>query len=145
MTDRDRPNRSAALGLTGLAVGLGIIGGAIGFATLLGITATARGGYDTAEYGPMALTAASSLVLSVLLITGAVMLWRAHRAARAVIGVAVTLLAVSTLARMVLDSVTFISVLGSVLSLCALVAMGLLLASNGVRDHVRDGVPLRLN
>ncbi|MFN3340375.1 MAG: hypothetical protein ACK40Z_11815 [Dietzia sp.] len=145
MTDHDRSPRPAALGLTGLSVGLGIIGGAIGFATLLGITATASGGYDTAEYGPMVVTAASSLVMSVLLITGAVLLWRAHRAARVVIGVAVSLLVVSTLARMVLDSVTFISVLGSVLSLCALVAMGALLASNGVREHVREGVPLRLN
>ncbi|MFN7245035.1 MAG: hypothetical protein ACK4M5_17580, partial [Dietzia cercidiphylli] len=129
----------------GLAAGLGIIGGAVGFATLLGITATASGGDDTAEYGPMVVTAVSSLVLSVLLITGAVLLWRAHRAARVVIGVAVALLVVSTLARMVLDSVTFVSVLGSVLSLCALVAMGSLLASNGVREHVREGVPLRLS
>lgn len=143
MTDRDHSPRPAALGLTGLAVGLGIIGVAIGFATLLGITATASGG-DTTEYGPMAVTAASSLALGVLLIVGAVLLWRAHRAARVVIAVAVALLVVSSLARMVVDSVTFISVLGSVLSLCALVAMGVLLASDGVRDHVREGVPLRL-
>ena len=144
MTDRDHSPRPAALGLTGLAVGLGIIGVAIGFATLLGITATASGGGDTTEYGPMAVTAASSLALGVLLIVGAVLLWRAHRAARVVIAVAVALLVVSSLAGMGVDTVTFISVLGSVLSLCALVAMGVLLASDGVRDHVREGVPLRL-
>lgn len=145
MTDHDHTPRPAALGLTGLAVGLGIIGVSIGFATLLGLTATASGGDETTEYGPMAVTAVSSLVLGLLLIAGAVLLWRAHRAARVVIGVAVALLVMSSIARMVVDSVTFISVLGSVLSLCALVAMGVLLASSGVREHVREGVPLRLN
>jgi hypothetical protein len=144
VTDRDHTPRPAALGLTGLSVGLGIIGVSIGFGTLLGILATASGDDATTDYGPMVVTATSSLVLGLLLLMGAVLLWRAHRAARVVIGATVALLAVSSLARMALDSITFISVLGSVLSLCALVAMALLLASDGVRDHVREGVPLRL-
>lgn len=145
MSEHEHTPRPAALGLTGLAVGFGIIGVSIGFATLLGITATASsGGDDTADYGPMAVTAASSLLLGLLLIGGAVLLWRAHRAARVVIGVAVALLAVSSLARVILDSITFISVLGSVLTVLALLAMGSLLASDGVRDHVREGVPIRL-
>lgn len=144
MTEHDRTPRPAALGLTGLAVGFGMIGVSVGFATLLGITATASGGNDTTDYGPMALTAASSLVLGLLLISGAVLLWRAHRAARVVTGAAVALLAVSSLARMALDSISFLSVLGSAFSLCALVGMGYLLASDDVREHVREGVPLRL-
>ena len=83
-------------------------------------------------------------ILGLVLVVGAVLLWRAHRAARIVIGAAVALLALSSLARMVVDSVTFISVVGTVLSLLALTAMGFLLVSPGVRDHVREGVPLRL-
>lgn len=145
MTGPDRAPRPAALALAGLSVGFGIIGVSIGFATLLGIAATASGGNDTTAYGAMAVTAGSSLVLGLLLIVGAVLMWRAHRAARVVIGVAVTLLAVSSLARMAVDSITFLSVLGSVLSLCALAGMGYLLASDSVRGHVRDGVPLRLH
>ncbi|MDV8000948.1 hypothetical protein [Rhodococcus sp. IEGM 1408] len=145
MTEYDSTPRPAALGLAGLAVAFGIIGVSVGFATLLGLTATASGGSDTTGFGPMAVTAASSLVLGLLLIAGAVLLWRAHRAARVVIGAAVTLLAASSLVRMALDSITFISVLGSVLSLCALAGMGYLLLSDGVRDHVREGVPLRLH
>lgn len=145
MNDHDRTPRPTALLLAGLAVGFGIIGVSIGFATLLGITATASSsGDDTADYGPMAVTAASSLALGLLLIGGAVLLWRAHRAARVVIGAAVALLAASSLVRLILDSVTFISVLGSVLTVVALLAMGSLLASDGVRDHIREGVPLRL-
>ncbi|WP_291083195.1 hypothetical protein [Dietzia sp. UBA5065] len=144
MTDDDRTPRPAALGLAGLSVGFGIIGVSIGFATFLGITATASGGRDTAGFGPLAVSAASSFVLGVLLIVGAALLWRAHRAARVVIGVAVLLLAASSLARMVLDSISFLSVVGTVLSMLALVAMGSLLLSDGVRDHVREGVPLRL-
>jgi CHASE2 domain-containing sensor protein len=116
------------MGLAGLAAGFGVIGMAIGFATLLGLTASA----------------ASAFVLGLVLVVGAVLLWRAHRAARIVIGAAVALLALSSLARMVVDSVTFISVVGTVLSLLALTAMGYLLVSPGVREHVRDGVPLRL-
>lgn len=145
MTEYDRTPRPAALGLAGLAVAFGIIGVSVGFATLLGLTATASSGSDTTGFGPMAVTAASSLVLGLLLIAGAVLLWRAHPAARVVIGTAVTLLAASSLVRMTLDSITFISVLGSVLSLCALAGMGYLLLSDGVRDHVREGVPLRLH
>lgn len=145
MTEDERTPRPAALGLAGLAVAFGIIGVAVGFSTLLGITATATGGSDTTGYGPMAVTAVASLALGLLLIGGAVLLWRAHRAARVVIGTGVALLAASSLVRIVLDSVTFISVVGSVLSLCALVAMGSLLFSDGVRDHVREGVPLRLH
>lgn len=144
MNEYEHTPQPAALGLTGLSAGFGIIGVSIGFATLLGISATASGGTDTAGYGPMAVTAASSMVLGLLLIGGAVLLWRAHRAARVVIGVAVALLAVSSLIRMALDSITFMSVLGSVLSILALLAMGFLLTSDGVRQHVRDGVPLRL-
>lgn len=145
MTEHDRTPRPAAFGLAGLAVGLGIIGVSIGFATLLGLTATASGGNDTTGFGPLAATGASSLVLGLLLLWGAVLLWRAHRAARVVIGAAVALLAASSLVRMALDDITFISVLGSVLSLCALAGMGYLLVSDGVRDHVREGVPLRLH
>lgn len=145
MTENEHTPRPAALGLAGLSVAFGIIGVAIGFSTLLGITATATGGSDTTGYGPLAVTAASSLVLGLLLVGGAVLLWRAHRAARAVIGTAVALLALSSLVRMVLDSVTFVSVVGSVVSLLALAAMGSLLFSDGVRDHVREGVPLRLH
>lgn len=144
MTGTESTSRPAALGLTALAVGFGIIGVSIGFATLLGITATASGGNDTADYTAMGVTAASSLILGLLLIAGAVLLWRAHRASRAVIGVALTLLLASSLARMALDSITFISVLGTVLSLAAIVAMGFLLFSDGVRDHVREGIALRL-
>ena len=61
-----------------------------------------------------------------------------------VVGVAVTLLAVSSVARIALDEVTFVSVLGSVLSLAALVVMAMLLFSDAVREHVRAGRPLRL-
>lgn len=135
--------RSAAFALTGLAVAFGVIGVSIGFATLLGIAATAAGG-DAAGYGTMAVTAASSLVLGVLLIIGAVLLWRAHRSARLVIWMALTLLIVSSLIRMVVDEVTFMSVVGTVLSLCALTVMVTLLVGDGVRDHVRAGIPLRL-
>lgn len=144
MTDQDPTSRPAALALTGLSVGFGIIGISIGFATLLGITATASGGTDTSGYGPMALTAASSLILGALLCLGGALLWRAHRRARVVVGVAVALLVVSSLARMAVDSVTFMSVLGSVLSVCALTGMALLLTSDGVREHIRSGTPLRL-
>ena len=134
----------AVLGLAGLAIGFGGIGVATGFATLLGVTATAGGGSDVAPYGSMVVTAASSLLLGVLLIVGGVLLWRAHRASRAVITVAVALLAASALARIVLDEVTFVSVLGSVFSLAALVVMGMLTGSDTVRAHVREGRPLRL-
>lgn len=144
MNNEEHTSRPAALGLTALAVGFGIIGVAIGFATLLGISATASGGNDTTDYGPMAVTAASSLILGLLLIVGAVLLWRAHRASRAVIGIGVALLVASSLARMALDSITFISVIGSVLSLLMLAAMGSLLFSDGVRQHVREGISLQL-
>lgn len=144
MTDQDRAQRPAAMGLTILAAGFGIIGMAIGFATLLGLTATATGGHDTAGFGPAVATAASSFLLGLLLVVGALLLWRAHRGARVVIGVAVTLLTLSSLTRMVIDSVTFISVVGTIASLLALTAMGYLLGSDGVRDHVRGGVPMRL-
>lgn len=144
MSDHDHTPRPAVMGLMGMAVGFGIIGVSIGFATLLGIAATASGGDDTTDYGPMAVTAASSLVLGLLLIGGAVLLWRAHRTARVVVGAAVALLAVSSLVRVILDSITFVSVLGSVLTVLALLAMGYLLATDSVRDHVRGGVPMRL-
>lgn len=144
MNDEEPTSRPAALGLTALSVGFGIIGVSIGFATLLGITATASGGNDTTDYGPMAVTAASSLILGMLLIVGAALLWRAHRASRAVIGAAIALLALSTLARMALDSITFISVIGTVLSLATIMAMGSLLFSDGVREHIRAGIPLQL-
>jgi hypothetical protein len=61
-----------------------------------------------------------------------------------VIGTGVALLTLSSLARMVVDSLTFISVVGTVFSLLALVVMGYLIASDGVREHVREGVGLRL-
>ncbi|UVE94901.1 hypothetical protein [Dietzia sp. B32] len=144
MTEFDHTPRPAVMGLAGLAAGFGVIGMAIGFATLLGLTATATGGHDTMGFGPAAATAASSFVMGTLLVVGAVLLWRAHRSSRVVIGTAVALLALSSLARMVLDSVTFISVVGTVLSLLALTAMGYLLVSDSVREHVREGVPLRL-
>lgn len=145
MTEPDhQPTPAAVVGLVALAVGFGVIGVATGFATLLGITATASGGSDVAPYGQMAAVAASSFVLGALLVAGGVLLWRAHRAARVVIGVAVALLGVSALARMALDEITFVSVLGSVLSLSAIVVMGFLLASDAVREHVRAGRPLRM-
>lgn len=144
MNNEEHTSRPAALGLTALAVGFGIIGVATGFATLLGISATASGGNDTTEYGPMAGAAASSLVLGLLLIAGAALLWRAHRASRTVIGIGVALLLASSLVRMALDSVTFISVIGSLLSLLMLALMGSLLFSDGVRQHVREGIPLQL-
>ena len=144
MTHPDPTSRPAALALSGLAVGFGIIGMSIGFATLLGITATASGGADTSGYGPMAVTAASSLCLGVLLVVGGMLLWRAHRAARVVVGAAVALLLVSSVVRMAVDSITLMSVVGTVLSLCAVAGMVLLLMSDDVRDHVRSGVPLRL-
>lgn len=145
MTEQDHtPVPAAVVGLVALAVGFGVIGMATGFATVLGITATATGGGDVAAFGAMGVVAASSLLLGALLAAGGVMLWRAHRAARPVIGVAVALVAASALARTALDEVTFVSVLGSVLSLGALVVMGYLLVSEPVREHVRVGVPLRL-
>lgn len=138
-------SRPAALALTGLSLAFGVIGVAVGFATLLGIAATASAGDDAAAgYGAMTLTAASSLVLGALLVAGAALLWRAHRWSRVVIGVAVSLLTASSLVRMVVDTVTFMSVLGTVLSLCALTVMVLLLTGDGVREHVREGTSLRL-
>lgn len=144
MTDHEPTSRPAAFGLTGLAVGFGIIGMAVGFATILGIAATASGGGDTSGYGAMAVTAASSFLLGTLLVVGGVMLWQAHRRARVVIGVAVTLLAVSSLARMAVDTITFMSIVGSALSVCAVTGMVVLLTSDGVREHIRSGTPLRL-
>lgn len=140
----DRTPQPAAMALTGLAAGLGIIGVSIGFATVLGLTATASGGSDTTGFGPLIVSAVSSLVLGLLLLVGAVLLWRAHRSSLVVISAGVSLLALSSLARMVLDSLTFISVVGTAFSLLALVVMGYLIASDGVRAHVREGVPLRL-
>lgn len=140
----DHTPRPAAMVLTGLSAAFGIIGVAIGFATVLGLTATVSGGHDTSGYGPLVITAVSSLVLGLLLLSGAVLLWRAHRAALVVISAGVTLLALSSLARMVLDSVTFMSVIGTVFSLLALVVMGYLITSDDVREHVREGIPLRL-
>ncbi|MGX1769281.1 hypothetical protein ACWIFB_16230 [Dietzia sp. NPDC055340] len=142
--DPDHTPRPAAMVLAGLSAGFGIIGVSIGFATVLGVTATASGGFDTSGFGPMIISAVSSLVLGLLLIVGAVLLWRAHRASLVVISSAVTLLALSSAARMVLDSLTFISVVGTVFSLLALVAMGYLITSDDVREHIREGVPLRL-
>ena len=55
-----------------------------------------------------------------------------------------TLLVVSSLIRMAVDSITFMSVVGTVLSLVALAAMVSLLYSDGVREHLRRGQPLRL-
>lgn len=144
MTDDERAPRPAVLGLAGLTAGFGVIGMAIGFATVLGVAATASGGRSAGGLGPAVVSAATSFVLGLLLVTGAVLLWRANRAARAVIGIAVALLALSTLARMVLDSITFISVVGTTLSLVALAAMGYLLVSDGVREHLRAGIPVRL-
>ena len=142
--ERDQTPRPAVMGLAGLSAGFGIIGVAIGFATFLGVTATAGGGGDTTGFGPLLASAAGSFIVGILLVAGAVLLWRAHRAARVVIGVGVALLALSSLSRMVVDSITFISVVGTVLSLLALFAMGYLLVSDDVRDHLREGVPLRL-
>src|SRR5699024_3113354 len=122
VNDEEPASRPAAFGLVGLAGGVGVIGMAVGFATLLGITATAAGGTDTSGYGAMALTAASSFLLGALLIVGSALVWRAHRSARVVTVAAVT----------------------SVLLLCALAAMLRLLRRDGVRDHVRAGDPLRL-
>lgn len=144
MTGHEPASHPAALGLVGLTVGVGVIGLSVGFATLLGVTATASGGADITGYGPTVITAASSFLLGALLIAGGALLWRAHRSARVVTGAAVALLTLSTLARMALDSITFMSVLGSVLSLCAVAGMVVLLTSAGVRDHVRAGRPLRL-
>ncbi|GAA4259658.1 hypothetical protein [Dietzia aurantiaca] len=140
----DHTPRPTAMVLAGLSAGFGIIGVSIGFATVLGVTATASGGFDTSGFGPMIISAVSSLVLGLLLIVGAVLLWRAHRASLVVISSAVTLLALSSAARMVLDSLTFVSVVGTVFSLLALVAMGYLITSDDVREHIREGVPLRL-
>ncbi|MFL0579820.1 hypothetical protein [Dietzia sp. 179-F 9C3 NHS] len=145
VTEPDHPTLpGAVVGLVALAVGFGIIGMATGFATVLGITATASGGDDVAPYASMAAVAAFSLILGALLVAGGALLWRARRAALPVVGVAVTLLAVSSVARIALDEVTFVSVLGSVLSLAALVVMAMLLFSDTVREHVRAGRPLRL-
>ena len=144
MTDHDRTPRPAVMVLAGLTTSFGVIGMAIGFASLLGLTATATGGHDTAGFGAATASAASSFALGLLLVVGAALLWRAHRGARVVIGSAVTLLALSSLARIVIDPVTFVSVVGTVLSLVALTVMGYLLASHEVRDHIRDGVPMRL-
>lgn len=142
--DPDHTPRPAAMLLTGLSAGLGIVGLSIGFATVLGVTATATGGSDLTGFGPVVISAVSSLVLGVLLIVGAALLWRAHRASLVVIGASVTLLTVSSLARMVLDSLNFISVVGTVFSMLALVVMGYLITSDDVRQHVREGVKLRL-
>lgn len=142
--DPDHTPRPAAMLLVGLSTGLGIIGLSIGFATVLGVTATATGGSDLSGFGPMVISAVSSLVLGLLLIIGAVLLWRAHRASLVVISAGVTLLALTSLARMVLDSLTFISVVGTVFSMLALVVMGYLITSDDVRQHVREGVRLRL-
>lgn len=136
--------RPAAMALAGLSAAFGMIGVSIGFATVLGVTATAAGGSDTSGMGAMMVSAVSSLVLGLLLIVGAVLLWRAKRASLVVIGAGVTLLALSSATRMVLDSLTFISVVGTVFSLLALVIMGYLITSDDVREHVREGVPLRL-
>lgn len=139
------PNsRPAVWGLVAMSAAFGLIGLATGFATVLGVTATAAGGDDTSGFGPMVVTAVSSLILGLLLVGGAVLLWRAQKSSRVVISAAVTLLALSSVARMVLDTVTFISVIGTVLSLLALVVMGYLLTSDDVREHVAEGVPLRL-
>lgn len=142
--DPEHTFQPAAMALTGLSAGLGIIGVSIGFATVLGLTATATGGSDTSGFGPLVVSAVSSLVLGLLLLVGAVLLWRAHRASIVVISAGVALLTLSSLARMFLDSLTFISVVGTVFSLLALVAMGYLIASDGVRAHIREGVPIRL-
>lgn len=142
--DPDHNPRTSAIVLTALSAGLGIVGLSIGFATVLGVTATATGGNDLSGFGPMVISAVSSLVLGALLVGGAVLLWRARRSSLVVIGAGVGLLAVSSLARIVLDSLTFISVVGTVFSLFALVVMGYLITSDGVRQHVREGVRLRL-
>lgn len=144
MTDQEPLSRPAALGLTGLSVAFGVIGMAVGFATLLGIAATANGGTDITGYGAMALTGAASFLLGLLLVAGGVLMYRAHRSARVVIGVAVTLLAVSSLVRMAVDSITLMSIVGSTFSLCALIGMTLLLMSDDVREHIRSGIPLQL-
>ena len=136
--------RPAAMALAGLSAGLGIIGASIGFATVLGLTATASGGSDTSGFGPLVISAVSSLVLGLLLLVGAVLLWLAHRASLMVISAGVALLTLSSLARAALDSLTFVSVVGTAFSLLALVVMGYLIASDDVREHVREGVPLRL-
>lgn len=117
---------------------------AVGFATLLGLAATANGGTETSAYGPMVFTGAAAFLLGVLLVAGGVLMWRAHRSARVVISIAVALLAASTLVRMAADTITLMSVVGSALSLCALVAMTLLLMSDDVREHVRSGTALQL-
>lgn len=146
MTDpaeHEAGSRNSALALAGLALAFGVIGVSIGFATLLGIAATAAGG-DAAGYGTMAITAATSLALGILLIVGAVLLWRAHRSALVMIGVALGLLTASSIFRILVDEITFISVVGTVLSLAALTAMIALMLSDGVREHIRAGVPLRL-
>lgn len=137
-------SKPAVWGLVVMSAVFGLIGLATGFATVLGVTATAAGGDDTSGFGPMIVTAVSSLVLGLLLVAGAVLLWRAHRSSRVVISAAITLLTLSSLARMTLDSVTFISVIGTALSLLALVVMGYLLTSDDVRKHVDEGIPLRL-
>ena len=144
MNDQEHTNRPAALGLAGLSGGFGMIGMSIGFATVLGVTATASGGFDTSGFGPMIVSAVSSLALGLMLIVGAVLLWRAHRASLVVISAGVVLLTLSSLVRMVLDSLTFVSVVGTVFSLLVLVVMWSLINSDDVREHVRDGVPLRL-
>lgn len=139
------PAPQIVLGLGILCFGLGGIGMATGFATVLGLSATASGGAEVAGgFGALAAVAASSLVLGGLLIAGGVLLWRAHRAAKAVIGVATALVAVSSLARIALDEISFVSVVGSTFSVLALILMWRLLSSDGVRAYLATGRPVRL-
>lgn len=139
------PAPQVVIGLGILCFGLGGVGVATGFATVLGLSATASGGDEVAGgFGALAAVAASSLVLGGLLIAGGVLLWRAHRTARVVIGAATALVAVSSLARIVLDEISFVSVLGSAFSLFALILMWRLLSSDGVRAHLDTGRPVRL-
>lgn len=143
-SDLEPPSKPAVWSLVAMAAAFGLIGLASSFATILGVTATAAGSDDTSGLGPMVVTAVSSMALGALLIAGGVLLWLARPSSRLVIGSAVTLLALSSVARIVFDSITFVSVIGTVLSILAVVVMGYLLTSDDVRRHVSDGVPLQL-
>lgn len=144
LSDLEPPSKPAVWALIAMTAAFGLIGLASSFATIVGVTATAAGGDDTSGLGPMIVTAVSSMLLGALLIAGGILLWLARPSSRLVISSAVTLLALSSVARMMSDSVTFVSVIGTVLSILAVVVMGYLLTSDDVRKHVIDGVPLRL-
>lgn len=120
-----------------VAAGIGGIGVFTGFATLLGTLATAAGDTADLDYGATLTTAGIAFLLGVGLWVSAYLMWRGARSAHVVLGIFTFALVLSTAWQMISDSLSFITVISTVMATVAIAFTFYLLLSPEVREHVR--------